>query len=438
MLLSAINKRIKAIKNAGPGYISALTSGYVLMVANIFVQFILTPFYLKHLGENQFGLLMMLLNMSNFAAIGITWMSGGLVRVFGEYWVKSDISGFRDAFVVGKYVFTLYALFVVTIAFTLWLVIDNVEANEESFVAVGLLACLYFVLNYEALPERQAFVGTNQQTRGNQIELVRTIFFAGLTYLLLPQLQNMSAVWIALMSGVLLQRLISGQYWKRYVSETGWKRFTPEMKPIMKRLAGKQGIGYVSYGALLLILQADTMIVGFIGGATAAGQFVLLWKIPEAIGLFIWKIPSTMEPRVIQLDASEQYEKLNVLYTNGRRWFFLLVATVALIYIISGQFLAELWVGEHAPQERWMYIACGIAFFFNTFARWPVSFSYALVKLVPLTKIAAIEVFCKLILTIILFRHFNIAAPIIASIITHICYATLAYQRIIKPVGHAL
>ena len=110
----------------------------------------------------------------------------------------------------------------------------------------------------------------------------------------------------------------------------------------------------------------------------------------------------------------------------------MLVLAVALIYIVTGQWLAELWVGEHAPQEQWMYVVCGVALFLNTFARWPISFSYALIKLSALTRVAAIEVICKLVLTVVLFQHFGIASPVIASILAHIFYVALAYQKIIK------
>jgi O-antigen/teichoic acid export membrane protein len=433
-----ISKRITALRNSSPGYLSALTSGYLLMGANMLVQFVLTPFYLEHLGSYQFGVLMLLLNVINFAAIGITWMSGGLVRVIGEFWAREDLAGFRYAFAVGKYVFTLYALLVVALGIAAWWLLQGRTADNDLLLHFVLLAGLYLLLNYEALPERQAFVGTNRQATGNYIEFSRIILFALMTYLLLPALGDMSAVWIALMAGVAIQRLGTGVYWQKQVGSTGWKRYQPEMTPLLKRLAGRQGAGYVSYGALLLILQADTMIVGFLGGAEMAGQFVLLWKIPEAISLLLWKIPSAIEPRVIQLDATGEKEQMYSLFRQGRRWYLLLVGMVSLVYMLSGQWLAELWVGEHAPDQGWMYVAGGIALFFNTFSRWPVSFAYALIRLAALTRVAVIEVVGKLLLTALLFPYFNIASPIIASIATHIGYVAYGYQRIMRPGVHSL
>jgi len=432
LLFVALKNRIHDLRGTAPGYISALASGYLLMLSNILVQFALTPFYLKYLGDHQFGLLMIMLNMITFSAIGIGWMSGGLVRVFGEYWATSRYDRLRIASAVGKYVFTTYALFMAAVGIVVWLVSKGSASNHGAYLSSIILAISYLIVNYEALPERQAFVGTNQQATGNYIELVRTILFAVATFLLLPQLESMSAVWIALMCAVLLQRGINARYWKKRVGGMGWRRYTPEMKPILKRLAGRQGAGYIIYGALLLLLQADTIIIGLIGSSEAAGQFVLLWKIPEAIGLLLWRIPSAMEPRVIQLDVSGQHENLYGVFKSGRRWFSMLVVIVAFIYILTGHWLAEMWVGDHAPQERWMYVAGGFALLFSSSARWPIAFAHALIKLRGLIMMATVELISKLSLTVMLYPKVGIAAPLVAIIITHSFYVAWGYQRIMK------
>ena len=415
-----------------PGYISALTSGYILMGANMLIQFALTPYYLSYLGEHQFGVLMILLNLINFASLGITWMSGGLVRVIGEYWSHDDHEGFRLAFAVGKYAFTIYAILVVTIGICLWFLLQRETEGSNVSSHHLLMAGLYLILSYEALPERQAFVGTNRQETGNYIEVSRIMLFALITYILLPIMKSMSAVWIALMVGVLMQRILMGVYWSRQVGNTGWMRYRSEMRPLLRRLAFQQGMGYVSYGILLLILQADTAIVGFLGGAEEAGKFVLLWKIPEAIGLLLWKIPSTLEPRVINLDARGNNNALKTLFIQGRRWYLLLVVFISAIYVVVGKRLAELWVGDHALDQNWLYLVAGAALFFNTFARWPIAFAHALVELKPLVRVAAIEVIGKLLLILILYPLVGIAAPLVSIVLVHICYVFFAYQGIVK------
>ena len=64
----------------------------------------------------------------------------------------------------------------------------------------------------------------------------------------------------------------------------------------------------------------------------------------------------------------------------------------SLAYIFSlVKFLVTLWVGDNAPKENWMYVVAGIALFFFSISRWPISFAFAQIKLVPLVKLSLIE-----------------------------------------------
>ena len=163
-------------------YVTALLSGYVLMGAHMLTQIVLTPLYLKTLGEEQFGLLMIFLNIITFAVFGIAWFSGGLVRVLGEYWSSDNIKKFNDTLILGKYIFTSYSIAVSIFSIIIFLIIKNFGyLNNIEFTTI-LLISAYFILTYEALSERQAFVGANWQALGNFIELAKVLFLHYLQY----------------------------------------------------------------------------------------------------------------------------------------------------------------------------------------------------------------------------------------------------------------
>ena len=204
------------------------------------------------------------------------------------------------------------------------------------------------------------------------------------------------------------------------------------MKLMLKKMAGRQAVGFVTYGVLLLCFQADTLIVGFLGGSEMAGQFVILWKIPEAISLLLWRIPSTIEPYVIQMDSDGNQKGIMDLFLKGRKRFTLLVAIATVSYLAFGPWLTQMWVGEqYAPNESWMYWVASGALFFNAFARWPVSFAYAMVRLRSLVYVASLELISKLALTVLLFPYVSYTAPIIAVILVHLLFVGVAYQKLI-------
>ena len=202
------------------------------------------------------------------------------------------------------------------------------------------------------------------------------------------------------------------------------------MIPDFKRFLGKQGFYYFTFGTLLLLLQLDVVIIGIIAGPTVAGKFVLLWKIPEVMGLILAKIPSSLEPKIIHIDTQSKISKFKNLFFKGKLSFFFICFVISCIYIFFGEFLVTLWVGNNAPNENWMYLVAGIALFFFSISRWPISFAFAQIKLVPLVKISFIEFLGKLLLTLVLFDHFTYASPLIAMSIVHIIYVAWGYQRI--------
>lgn len=400
------------------------------MGTHILVQLILTPLYLTTLGDELFGLLMILLNILTFAVFGIAWFSGGLVRVLGEYWSNKNLEKFRETLILGKYIFTSYSILVSILSIIFFFLFKNIGYLINIEVSTVILISLYFILTYEALPERQAFVGANWQALGNNIELTKVIIFAILTIYFLPKYTSINIVFIALIVGVISQRLITGLYLRKTLEFQGWGILSSSMKPDLKRFFSKSGLNYFHYGTIVLLLQLDVVIIGVIGGPVIAGKFVLLWKIPEVLGLMLSKIPISLEPKIIHLDAKSSLHKYNKIFLNSKMIFIILCLTTSIIYMLLGQYLVEIWVGDSAPKDKWMYYVAGIALFFYSISRWPISFAFAQVKLDQLIRVSFIELLFKFIFTLILFKYFSFVSPIIGMIAIHVLYVARGYQKI--------
>ena len=177
-------------------------------------------------------------------------------------------------------------------------------------------------------------------------------------------------------------------------------------------------------------MQLDVVIIGVIGGPVIAGKFVLLWKIPEVLGLMLSKIPISLEPKIIHLDAKSSLHKYNKIFLNSKMIFIILCLTTSIIYMLLGQYLVEIWVGDSAPKDKWMYYVAGIALFFYSISRWPISFAFAQVKLDQLIRVSFIELLFKFIFTLILFKYFSFVSPIIGMIAIHVLYVARGYQKI--------
>lgn len=429
-LLKAKNNLITFI----PGYSSALFSGYIVMGLLMISQLLLTPFYLHYLTAKQFGLLMILFSFVNFAAIGISWASTGFVRVIGEFAANQHNQAIIDTMITAKYIFTIYGLVFASVSLSAWYIAHHLHLINTPLSTPIYLTTLYLCLSFENEPETITFVGMNKQHIGNRIETLRIIFFMLFTLVLLPILKNSNAIWIAMINSMLFRRVISAHYWKRHIGTTylNWSTFKPRMKPILKRLTGRQGVAYALYGILNVILNTDTLLIAYLGGTIAAGQFVLLWKIPQTFFLLLQRIPSTLTPTIIQLDEKNEEKKLKTLFIQGRYWFFTLIFCVVVYYAILGHWMTTLWVGKHAPTHIWMYWICALSLLFSTIARWPTVFSCALIQLAPLVRTMFIEFIGKVTLTVLLYQYVGIAASVAATVIIHLVYLAWRYQKLVQ------
>ncbi len=400
------------------------------MSAHMLTQIILTPIYLNTLNDEKFGILMIFLNIITFAVFGISWFSGGLVRLLGEYWSNKKITKFNETLILGKYVFTSYALLTALLSLILYYFLKQFGyLNSIEFFTV-ILILIYFILNYEALTERQAFVATNWQALGNNIEITKIIVFFFLVIFLLPKYKSLNVVFAALIAGVITQRVITGIYLRFKIGFSGWGKFTNSMKPDLNQFLSTKGLNYFYFGTLVLLLQLDVVIIGIIGGPIVAGKFVLLWKIPEVLGLILGKIPTSLEPKIIHLDSKSELSSYSKFFLNSKTFFIIICFITSIFYILAGEHLVRIWVGENAPKDDWMYYIAGVALFFYSISRWPISFAFAQVKLRQLIKVSLIEFSFKIIFTLVLFRFFSYASPLIGMIIIHIIYVARGYQKI--------
>lgn len=428
--MGPIRGRIRALVDmfsSSRGYFLAIVSGYVLVAANIVAQLALTPIYLDKIGRSQFGILMMILNFINFAAIGIGWMSGGLTRVLAERAAKPEEGGLSQAFSLGKTILVSYAVLISVAGACIWF-----ATNPSQGIPLWLLfSGLYLIVLYESNPERLLYVALRKQATGNLFEIARVVVFVLVTVSLLPIYPRLEVVLIAYILGILVQRALLAFGLHRTHPEL-WRKPGRETLPLLRRLAGRQGAQYLIYGAIVLGMQADVLILGFLAGPDAAAKLAVLWKIPEALSVILWRIPSAIEPYVIHMDAKGDKDGIRKSFRRGRPRFVLITAGVALVYAVSGKFITGLWVGQFAPEQDWMYWLSAAAMFLLTITRWPVSFAYALIQLRPLIAIAAIELVGKIALIVALLPYFSYVAPIAATTIMHVLLVGWAYQIILR------
>ncbi|MEW6682135.1 MAG: hypothetical protein AB1451_04310 [Nitrospirota bacterium] len=410
--------------------LGAIGSGYGLMALTIAIQFVLVPLYLHHLGKETFGVLTMILAAINYGGIGITWVSGGMARILGERGAVGDTAGFADAYSLSKLVYTGYAAITITVFWMVstWILAGTLD-NPENLQAV-ILASLYFLVMYEYNTDRLAFIALCRQTTGNIIDAAGQIVFACGAVAGLYWGGGLASIMASQIGGVLVTRSLAWLYWHHEGMALRWNWPLADPGPMWQRMSGKMGQHYVVYGALLLTLQADVLIIGWIAGPAVAATFYLLWRIPEVCILLLGRIPGAVAPHLIQMDTRGDMERIQRTYRKGSRIMLGLAALAGGAYAVAGRWFVELWVGNNAPDGYIPYVLAGAALFFLGASWWPAGVAYALVKTGPLVKVTALHLTAKLVLIALLFGRMDYLAPLTAIIITHVLGVFFLYIKI--------
>lgn len=190
------------------------------------------------------------------------------------------------------------------------------------------------------------------------------------------------------------------------------------------------GQSYASYGALVVTLQANTLILGFLSGPEVIADYYMVWRIPEVIILLLWRAPGTLSPFLIAMDVKNE---TNALAQNYKRGLFVMIALAALsaaTYAVIGKYIVSMWVGDAAPQESLPYFLAAGAMFFLVISKWPAGFAYALVNTLPLIKIALLELLLKLIVIYFLVDTLGYTVTIAADAIIHSTIILYLYLRL--------
>jgi len=419
----------------------ALTTGYALMGINFLIQLGLIPLYIQHLGKVQFGMLMIIFSFINFAALGVGWVSGGLARILGEQAAQQDYESFARIYSTGKMIYLAYALVVILASTMCFLFASSMlslgEADRPQLEAIKAslgLAALYFLAQYDLAVERLVLVAMKKQSAADVAQAIGLCITGAFIVVWLLNGGGIVGVFLGYLIGTLAARVVS---WRCRTGlglpETAARSWSWRNLESVRKLLGPLGIGYFVYGALLLTLQADMLVVGWLGGPEVAADFAVVWKIPEVILQAIWRIPAALEPHLIYFDVLGQVDRINQLYREGLWWMLGGTGLVACLYSIVGRVVVQWWVGtDLVPSTSLPYVLAGGALFFVGSVRWPAGFAHALAKLPALNRIAGLEVVAKLALTVGLFSHFGYQAPMLAIILVYGCGVFWLYLRLVR------
>ena len=396
------------------GYAKSLITGYGQLLVTIVVQIALIPIIVRNIGINNFGQYSVLYNLVSFSAIGITWVTGGGVRLVGEYAAQGRWKLINSFYTMSKVIFLLYSVFL-SVLLVVILFIFKKHFNTQTITSV-VYFCIYLFFHFNFCSEQIILSAILKQDISNILSLIFQLVNFSSVIIVLPHNKQVHILFLCMIFSMFLVQILSWGYW--YYSKDVTIRFRfvrREFREVFNHLWKGRAKKYSLYGFCVLFSQADVALIGFLCGSEIAGLFAILWKIPNLLIQLFGRIPGYLEPYIIQLDAVGNKEVLERLFKKGFALFLILVLIMSICYIALGRFILELWLGiEYVAFNNETYILSGGAIFCLSLSRWPVTFLYSLVEFTILNRLIMLEVVLKYVFIALFFNKKQHLAPIYA------------------------
>ncbi|MEG3618593.1 hypothetical protein V5T82_09020 [Magnetovibrio sp. PR-2] len=420
-------------------YTWSVFSSYVHMGMNILVQLVLIPIYLHYLSKEEFGLLMIILGGTNYLGIGIGWVAAGSQRIMGEHASHERTIELLSTYGLTKGLYLLYAIVTSAVIFAvLWFYLGGEVGFVDLFGPNALYIVVFGFANilvmYDLNADRVALIAVGKQAWAHVLSAVSLFVFACIVIPAMMYESSLSSVMGALFLGNVVARIMSFVVMRR--NAIVMRLSTRQVVTDLKRLMGRMGGGYALYGILILtLLQGDTLLLAAMGGALIVSDYVLIWKGADVILQLLWRLPETLTPYLIHMDAKGERHRMQGIYKKANITMIGLSALCALLYALFGQAIVELWVGvEHTPQVSGAFALAGLGLFWMAIARLPVVYAFSTVRLQPLVAVLGFETIAKVIIVIALFPFVGLYAPLIAMSVIHVLGVAYLYQNLRRKV----
>ena len=419
----------------------ALATGYALTVVTAVVNILLVPVYLHSIGRVGFGLLMMLLGLSSYAAISVLWLTGGVTRGLGAAHARGSHEEFASIWAAGKWGALGGAGAVAgLVGFVLWLFpqvlgvgtreIGDLHAALALFLAQLAVAWCYSI-------DRVALNVSGRQTISNLLTIGQQLTFAALAYLALAANGGLSSVLAALLASHVAALVTTWLIRRRINWKLTWRTPLEEgVRRELRTMLSSQGIAFVLFGIFSLSLQADVLFVGLLGGPAVAAEFTLIWKVAEITIQGLWRVPDVFQPRIIHLDAMNQRDALSKLLARIDRLVIILSVCAGLCYAAIGPWIIELWVGANQVQKGQLpFVLAGATIVWLSLVRLPTATAFVTDRLGDVLRVMGSELILKLAATAALLPWLGALAPLVSVNVVHALGVAYGYRRVLRRVG---
>lgn len=415
--------KTRALKN--------IASSWAGLGINIAVGFFLSPFILHHLGDEAFGLWVLIFSLTGYYGLFDFGIRSSLIRYVSRSQATGDREELTRIVSTSLFSYTCVGLAMVIPTALISLYIDRLFHIPPGFLRdarilvlmVGSSLALGFPLAISGgiLEGLQRFYLMNWTNIASTLLRAALIIFTlrhGYGLLTVALITVSIPLITSMVRAVIVQRLLPIPY--------GWK--------YVDRAAFKQVANYGSVTFMIIVAQrlrfkTDAIIIGSFLSAAAITYFSIASRLVDYAGEVVGSMVQIFTPMSSQFHAIGDYERLRKVFISGNRACALVMFPMSVSLIVAGKSVIEAWVGPRYvssyPVLLVLLIPATLYYAQSTSNR--ILFGMSMHR--PLAIVVLMEGVANVVLSVILIRPLGILGDALGTAIPMLCTALLFLPR---------
>ena len=408
-----------------------VASSWAGLAVNIAVGFFLSPFILHHLGDDAFGLWVLIFSLTGYYGIFDFGIRSSIIRYVSKFQAVGDRDELSRLINTSLFTYTCVGLGLVVPTVVGALYVDRLFHIPSAFLRdarilflmVGLSLAIGFPLGIaggilEGLQRFYLMNWTNIVSTLIRAVLIIYVLRHGLGLLTVSLITVTLPLITAAVRAVIAQQLLAIPYGWKYVSRESFRQ-----------VANYGSVTFMIILAARLRFKTDAVIIGSFLSAAAITYFSIGARLVDYAAEVVSSLAQIFTPMSSHFHSTGDYDQLRKIFVSGNRACALVMFPMTVALVVMGKSVIEAWVG---PRYISSYVVLLILLIPSTFYHAQstsnrILFGISLHK--SLAYIVFMEGVANLILSIVLVRPLGIVGDAIGTAIPLMCTALLFLPR---------
>jgi O-antigen/teichoic acid export membrane protein len=409
-------QQIAILKNVG--------SSWFALGLNILVGISLSPYILHHLGDEAFGLWVLIFSITGYYGLFDLGIRSSIVRYVAKHSAKDETDEMNRLINTALFTYsgigTVAILITVTLSFHAASIFripgNSVHLARWLLLMVGSAVALGFPLGIfggilEGLQRFYVLNFTSMSSTVVRALLIVTALRHGRGLLTVALITVSLPLLTALVNATVVLRILPLRFSFRYLNRES-----------LRRIASYSSTTLVIIVAGRLRFKTDAMVIGTFVSSAAITYFTIGSRLVDYAGEVVSSLAQVFVPMSSQSDATGDLAGLRKIFVAGNRACALIIFPMAAILIILGKSVIEAWVGARYVATSYpvlLVLVIPSTLMLAQSASGRILFGMAKHK--TLAVVTLMEGSANLFLSILLVRRFGILGDAVGTAIPLAC-----------------